>query len=75
MIQVIQNQKNKNTFRGLIPRANYTDCRLWAKLLRTSVSSECHVLSVTDPHGRILGFLDWSRYFLFQVAPQLYLGG
>jgi hypothetical protein len=31
-----------------------------------------HVVSVTDPYGRILGFLDRSRYFFFQVAPQLY---
>jgi hypothetical protein len=23
----------------------------------------CHVVSVTDPHGRILDFLDRSRYF------------
>jgi hypothetical protein len=23
----------------------------------------CHVVSVTDPYGRILGFLDMSRYF------------
>jgi hypothetical protein len=29
------------------------------------------MVSVTDPHGRIFGFLDWSRYFFFQVAPQL----
>jgi hypothetical protein len=34
--------------------------------------TECHVVSVTDPYGRILGFIDWSRYFLFQAAPQLY---
>jgi hypothetical protein len=27
------------------------------------------VVSATDPHSRILGFLDWSRYFFFQVAP------
>jgi hypothetical protein len=33
---------------------------------------ECHVVSATDPYGSILGFLDRSRYFLFQVAPQLY---
>jgi hypothetical protein len=32
----------------------------------------CHVVSVTDPYGRILDFLDRSRYFFFQVAPQLY---
>jgi hypothetical protein len=31
-----------------------------------------HVVSVTDPYGRILGFLDLARYFFFQVAPQLY---
>jgi hypothetical protein len=35
----------------------------------------CHVVSVTDPYGRILGFLDRSRYFFFQVAPQLYSRG
>jgi hypothetical protein len=28
-----------------------------------------------NPYGRILGFLDRSRYFIFQVAPQLYSGG
>jgi hypothetical protein len=33
------------------------------------------VVSVTDPYGRILGFLDLSRYFFFQVAPQLYSQG
>jgi hypothetical protein len=31
----------------------------------------CHVVSVTDPYGRILGFLDRSRYYFFEVAPQL----
>jgi hypothetical protein len=30
------------------------------------------MVSVTDPYGRILGFLDWSYYIFFQVAPQLY---
>jgi hypothetical protein len=29
------------------------------------------VVSVTDPYGRILGFLNRSRYFFFQVDPQL----
>jgi hypothetical protein len=33
------------------------------------------VVSATNPHGRILGFLDRSRYFFFQVAPQLYSRG
>jgi hypothetical protein len=30
------------------------------------------MVSVTYPYGRILDFLDRSRYFFFQVAPQLY---
>jgi hypothetical protein len=30
---------------------------------------------VTDPYGRILSFLDRSRYHFFQVAPELYPGG
>jgi hypothetical protein len=29
---------------------------------------------VTDPYGRIPGFLDRSRYFFVQVAPQLRVG-
>jgi hypothetical protein len=33
------------------------------------------VVIVTDPYGRILGFLYLSRYFFFQVAPQLYSRG
>jgi hypothetical protein len=32
----------------------------------------CRVVSAADPYGRILRFLDRSRYFFFQVAPQLY---
>jgi hypothetical protein len=50
------------------------DCRLSAKLLPT-LDRGCHAVSVTDPYGRILGFLDQSRYFFFQVAPQLYSRG
>jgi hypothetical protein len=33
------------------------------------------MVSVTDPYCRIVEFLDWSRYFFFQVAPQLYSRG
>jgi hypothetical protein len=42
-------------------------------LLVGEVSADrgCHVVSVTESYGRILGFLDWSRYFFFEVAPQL----
>jgi hypothetical protein len=35
----------------------------------------CHVVSVTDPYGRIIDFLGRSRYFFFQVSPQLYSRG
>jgi hypothetical protein len=45
------------------------------KLLPLFVDRGCHVESVTDPYGRIPGFLDRSRYFFFQVAPQLYSRG
>jgi hypothetical protein len=31
------------------------------------------VVSVTDPYGRILDFLDRSRYYFYQVAPQFVL--
>jgi hypothetical protein len=52
-----------------------SDHRLSVKLMPTFVDRECRVVSATDTHGRILGFLDRSRYFFFQVAPQLYSGG
>jgi hypothetical protein len=48
---------------------------LSAKLVPTLADRRCHVVSATDPHGRILGFLDRSRYCFFQVAPQLYSRG
>jgi hypothetical protein len=46
-----------------------------SKLLPTFADRGSHVGSVTDPYGLILGFLDRSRYFFFQVAPQLYSRG
>jgi hypothetical protein len=49
---------NKKKLRGLSSLAKYTD-------------RGCRVVSATGPYGRILGFLDRSRYFFFQVAPQL----
>jgi hypothetical protein len=51
------------------------DSRLSAKLVPTFADRGCHVVSVTDPYGRILAFLDRSRYFFFQVAPRLYSRG
>jgi hypothetical protein len=57
---------NQTKLHGLSPRANHTDqvtaacrrsdCQLFA-------DRGCHVVSVTDPYGRILPFLDRSRYF------------
>jgi hypothetical protein len=48
------------------PRANYTD-RATAACRRSEcqplADRECHVVSVTDPYGRILVFLDRNRYF------------
>jgi hypothetical protein len=49
--------------------------RLSAKLVPTFADRGCHVVNVTDPYGRIFDFLDRSRYFFFQVAPQLYSRG
>jgi hypothetical protein len=48
-----------------------SDRLLSAQLVPTFADRGCHVVSVTDPYGRILGFLDLSHYFFFQVAPQL----
>jgi hypothetical protein len=57
----ITTTKQTNKLHGLSPRANYTD-RATAACRR----SECqlfadkgfHVVSVTDPYGRILGYID-----------------
>jgi hypothetical protein len=40
-----------------------SDRRLSAKLVLTFADRGCHVVSLTDPYSRILGFLDRSRYF------------
>jgi hypothetical protein len=40
-----------------------SDRLLSAKLLPTFADRGCHVVSVTDPYGRILGFIERSRYF------------
>jgi hypothetical protein len=46
-----------------------------AKLVPNFADRGCRLVSATEPQGRILGFLDRSRYYFFQVAPQLYLRG
>jgi CBS-domain-containing membrane protein len=49
-----------------------SDSHLSAKLVPAFADRGCHVVSVTDPQGRILGILDRSR---FEVALQVYSGG
>jgi hypothetical protein len=46
--------------------------RLSATLVPSFADRRFYVLSLTESYGRILGFLDRSRYFLFQVAHQFY---
>jgi hypothetical protein len=74
---VVSQLKTNNKPRGLCPRANYTDQRppLVGEVSAKFADRGCHVVSVTGPYGRILDSLDRSRYFLFQVAPQLYSRG
>jgi hypothetical protein len=52
-----------------------SDRRLSAKLVPTFVDRGCHMFSVMGSHGHILGFLDRSSYFFYQVGPQLYSWG
>jgi hypothetical protein len=66
--------KIKKKFRGLSPTANSID-RLLAKLLSTFANRGRRVVSVTDPYGRIIGFLDRIHYLFFQVPLQFYSRG
>jgi hypothetical protein len=58
--------KTLKKLHALSPRANYTD-RATAACRRSDcqlfADTGCHMVSVTDPYGRIIGFLDSSRYF------------
>jgi hypothetical protein len=45
--------------------------RLSVKLVPAFADRRCHVVGRTDAHSHILDFLDRSRYFSFQIAPQL----
>jgi hypothetical protein len=49
---------------GLSPRSELyrpSNHRFSAKLQLTFADRGCHVVRVTDPYGRILGFLDRTR--------------
>jgi CBS-domain-containing membrane protein len=52
-----------------------SDRRLLVKLVPNFADKGCHMVSVTDPYGPILGFLDRKPYFSFQVAPESYSRG
>jgi hypothetical protein len=52
-----------------------SDHLLSAKLVPTFADRVCHVVSARSPHGRNFDFLDRSRYYFFQVAPQLFPRG
>jgi hypothetical protein len=43
-----------------------SDCHLSTKLVPTFADTECCVVSITIPYGRIIGFLDRNRYFSFK---------
>jgi hypothetical protein len=43
-----------------------SDRRLSTKIVSTYADRGSHVVSVTDPYGRSLGFPDQSRYFSFK---------
>jgi hypothetical protein len=43
---------------GLSPWVNYTDR---ATVASNFVDRGCHMVSMTDPYGRILGSLDWVQ--------------
>jgi hypothetical protein len=61
----------KTKLRGLLSASELyrpSDRRLLAKLVPTFADRGCRVVSATDPTGR---FLDRSRYFFIQLAPQL----
>jgi hypothetical protein len=63
--QLVKQTKNKQTPWSESASELYrsSDRRFSAKWLPTFADKGCHVISVTDLNGRILGFLDRSRYF------------
>jgi hypothetical protein len=62
----------KNPWSELLTKLYRPSDRLLAlKRVPTLADRRCHVVSATDPYGRILGFLDRSSYIFYQVDPQL----
>jgi hypothetical protein len=74
-VHIILHYSDKTVLRGLSLRANHTIRRLSAKLVPTFADGGCYMVSVMDPYGCILRFLDRSCYFFLHVAPHLYSRG
>jgi hypothetical protein len=62
----IQNNKETPWSESASELYRPSDRRFFTKLVPTFVGRGCHVVSVTDPYGSILGFLDRSRYVSFK---------
>jgi hypothetical protein len=71
MISTLKENKQTSWPESVSELYQPVDHRLSAKLVPTSADRGCRVVSAADPNSRILGFLDRSRYFFFQVSPQL----
>jgi hypothetical protein len=69
----VQKKKKTPWCESAIELYRPSDRLLSAKLLPTFADRGCHVVSVTDPYGCILGFL--QQLLFYQVAPQLYSRG
>jgi hypothetical protein len=63
-------KKRKNNSLTFSPRELYrqNDRRLSANLLQTFADRGCCVVSITDPYGRILDFLNRSHYYFFKLT-------
>jgi hypothetical protein len=55
-------QKKNQWYESASKAYRPSDRRLSGNWLPTFADRGCHVVSVTDPYGRILGFLDRRRY-------------
>jgi hypothetical protein len=68
-LQVTSGNKNKQTPwpESASELCRPSDRRLSAKLVPNFADRGCHVVSVTDPYGRNLGFLDRDCYVFFQL--------
>jgi hypothetical protein len=73
-VSITVNKENKQTPWSESANELYrpSDRRLSGMLLPTFVDKGCHVVSVTDPYVRILGFSRQELLLFYQVAPQLY---